>query len=75
MKPGALFYQETERVSKKQAIDREAHTERDELWADQLRSAACCLLGAHDGLEGQSILKFRNGSNHLVIPKAISVDP
>ena len=39
-----------------QAIDREAHTERDELWANQLRSAACCLLGAHDGLEGQSIL-------------------
>ncbi len=31
-------------------------TQRDELWADQLRSAACCLLGACDGLEAQSIL-------------------
>ncbi|KAL3137357.1 hypothetical protein ABBQ32_006889 [Trebouxia sp. C0010 RCD-2024] len=48
--------QETERVSKKQAIDRDTHTESDELWADQLRSAACCLLGAYDGLEAQSIL-------------------
>ena len=39
-----------------QAIGRETHTENDELWADQLRSAACCLLGACDGLEAQSIL-------------------
>ena len=39
-----------------QAIDRDTHTESDELWADQLRSAACCLLGAYDGLEAQSIL-------------------
>ena len=28
----------------------------DALWADQLCSAACCLLGAYDGLEAQSIL-------------------
>ncbi len=39
-----------------QAIARDTHTENDELWADQLRSAACCLLGACDGLEAQSIL-------------------
>ena len=39
-----------------QAGDRDTHTESDELWADQLRSAACCLLGAYDGLEAQSIL-------------------
>lgn len=48
--------QETEQMSKKQAIVRDTHTENDELWADQLRSAACCLLGAYDGLEAQSIL-------------------
>jgi len=39
-----------------QAIGRDTHTENDELWADQLRSAACCLLGAYDGVEAQSIL-------------------
>ena len=39
-----------------QAIGRHKHTQNDDLWADQLCSAACCLLGAYDGLEAQGIL-------------------
>ena len=39
-----------------QAVDRDTHRESDEIWADQLLLAACCLLGAYDGLEAESIL-------------------